>query len=69
MTVGFVLTAILEVCQIFTPEEYRHWFDIWDVVWEGIGAIVMAVAYNYIQAVWTKPSHQSEQLRDSDISF
>lgn len=54
--IGSVITATAEVCQIFTPEEYRRWFDPLDVAWQLIGAFGMTALYSALQLLWCKPN-------------
>ncbi len=52
--IGFVLTAIFEILQIFIPDEYRRWFDFMDLLWQAVGGLVAALCYSFLQLAWVK---------------
>lgn len=54
MLVGFLISATFEVLQLFTPEEYRRWFDVYDLFWQAVGAVLMTMIYAVIQHKWTE---------------
>lgn len=67
--IGFLLTGIQEVCQLFTPAEYRRWFDPSDLLWQAIGGIVVAAIYYFAQHNWTKPKDTDQTPDFTDFSF
>lgn len=49
---GFLLSGTLEVLQIFSPDEYRRWFDPIDLMWQAVGAVVSVPVYLFCQRLW-----------------
>lgn len=58
---GVGLTSVTEFVQKLTPEVYRRWFDWYDIVAQGVGAVGMGVIYSFLQLLWVKPSKEEER--------
>ena len=62
--VAFVITGLLEISQALTPEEYRRWFEVRDLLWQLAGITGMGVLYYLAQSLWSAGYSQS---RFSDL--
>lgn len=51
---GTMITALFEYLQTFTPEEYRRWFDVNDILFQIVGAVAAALLYYFLQRLWVR---------------